>query len=205
MRVFGALGCNSIVWSQTVHFGKHWDCCSLKTFMCQWNSCGTFIRSASEGWSGWIVIWHKKYFSFHIGWGMFWILGMKIAFCAFEAQIIMKSCPWSIHPLFQSILSYVAMNHRYPRITLCSPKLDRKNLLCFAQFRHLDLCSILVCCFCFPFHRHLVLVLVVKVVWWGVEAIWHRIGSWSSLLLLSLGALGIWPFLWSSECRIILL
>jgi hypothetical protein len=61
---FGAFGSNSIAWSHTVLFGSHWDCCSLNTFACRWNSFGTLVRSASSGWSGWTMTLHKKYLSF---------------------------------------------------------------------------------------------------------------------------------------------
>ena len=59
---------------------------------------------------------------------MFLIQGTKIAFCAFGALIMIGSCEWLIHPLFQLILGCVSANHGYPKITLCSPRLDRKNL-----------------------------------------------------------------------------
>ena len=71
---------------------------------------------------------HRKYLSFRVGQGIFWILGMKIALCALGAQMTIGSWVWLIHPFFQSILSCVAANQGYPRITLCSPKSDRKNL-----------------------------------------------------------------------------
>ena len=131
---FGAFGNSSIAWSHTVLFGKRWDLCSLNTLAWRWNSLGTLVRSASSGCSGWTVTLHRKYLSFQVGRGMFLILGMKVTFCALGALSTMGSWEWSIHPFFQSILGWVAANQGYPRITLCSPRLDRKN------------CSVVVFC-----------------------------------------------------------
>ena len=47
-----------------------------------------------------------------------------------EASVLWSmtgSCLWSIHPLFQSILGWNTANQGYPRITLFSSRLDRKN------------------------------------------------------------------------------
>ena len=123
-RVFGN---NSIVWSHTVLLGSLWDFYSLNNFAWRWNSFGTLVRSVSSGCSGWTMTLHRKYLSFQVGWGMFLILGTKVAFCAFGALSTMGSWEWSIHPFFQSILGWVAANHGYPGITLCSPRSDRKN------------------------------------------------------------------------------
>ena len=124
---FGVFGSNSIAWSHTVLFSSCWDCCSLNTFAWWWNSFGTLVRSASSGWFEWTVTLHRKYLSFHVGQGTLLILGMKTAFYMFGALMMMGSCEWSINPLFQSILGCVAANHRYPRITLCSSRSDKKN------------------------------------------------------------------------------
>jgi len=43
-----APGRSSIAWSQTVCSGSLYDCCLLNTFACQWNTFGTFDRSASD-------------------------------------------------------------------------------------------------------------------------------------------------------------
>jgi hypothetical protein len=43
------------------------------------------------------------------------------------AQNITGSWVWSIHPLFQSIHGWKAANQGYPRITLFSPRLERKK------------------------------------------------------------------------------
>ena len=110
-----------------VLLGRRWDFCSLNTLAWRWNSSGTLVRSASSGCSGWTVTLHKKYLSFWIGRGTFLILGTKVAFYTFGALSTMGSWEWSIQPFFQSILGWVAANHGYPRITLCSSRLDRKN------------------------------------------------------------------------------
>ena len=129
-RDFRAFDSNLIAWTQTILFGSCCDFCSLNTFACWWNSSGTLVRSASSGCSGWTVTLHRKYLSFRMGQGMFLILRTKVAFYAFGAWSTMGSWEWSIHPFFQSILGWVAVNHRYLRITLCSPKSDRKNQNC---------------------------------------------------------------------------
>jgi hypothetical protein len=124
---FGVFGSSSIAWSHTVLLGSHWDFCSLNTFVWQWNSSGTLVRSVSSGCSRWTVALHRKYLSFRAGRRTFLILGTKVAFCTFGTLSTMGSWKWSIHPFFQSILGWVTVNHGYPRITLCSPRSDRKN------------------------------------------------------------------------------
>jgi hypothetical protein len=108
---FGVFGSSSIAWSHTVLFGSCWDFYLLNTFMWQWNSLGTLVKSASSSWSGWMVTLHRKYLSFHMGRGMFLILGTKVAFCAFGALSTMGSWAWLIHPFLQLILGWVAANH----------------------------------------------------------------------------------------------
>ena len=64
-----------------------------------------------------------------MGRGLLMIHGMNRAFAASGVLNMMGSCIWSIHPLLQSILGWTAVNHGYPRITLCSPNWVRKNLM----------------------------------------------------------------------------
>ena len=118
-----------MAWSHTVCFGNRCDCCSLKTLACRWNSVGIFDKSASGGEVGsWNAIRVMKYLSC-VGRGTFLVLGTKMAFFAFGARIIIGSWAWSIQPRFQSIRGCAAVNHGYPKIALCSPKSERKNLM----------------------------------------------------------------------------
>ena len=69
----------------------------------------------------------SKYWSvtFLMGWGMFFVLGVYVAFAAFGADRIIGSCDMSIHPLFQSTLGWKAANQGYPKIALWSPRSER--------------------------------------------------------------------------------
>jgi hypothetical protein len=53
--------------------------------------------------------------------------GRNHAQVASGAHSTMGSCPWLIHPLFQSILGWNAANQEYPRIALFSPRFERKK------------------------------------------------------------------------------
>jgi hypothetical protein len=53
--------------------------------------------------------------------------GKNHAWVASSAHSTMGNCPWLIHPLFQSILGWNAVNQGYPRIALFSPRFERKN------------------------------------------------------------------------------
>jgi hypothetical protein len=76
---------------------------------------------------GWTMTLPMKYLISALAWGMFFVCGTNTAFCAFGACKMIDSCVWSIHPFFQSMFSYTVANHGYPKIALCSPRLDRKK------------------------------------------------------------------------------
>jgi hypothetical protein len=52
------------------------------------------------------------------------VLGLLVRCGRNHAQV---ACPWLIHPLFQSILGWNAVNQEYPRIALFSPRFERKK------------------------------------------------------------------------------
>jgi hypothetical protein len=53
--------------------------------------------------------------------------GRKHAHVASGLQSMTGSWLWSIQPLFQLIRGWNAVNHGYPRMTLFSPRFERKN------------------------------------------------------------------------------
>ena len=69
----------------------------------------------------------RKYWSvtFLVGQGMFFVLGVYVAFAAFGADRTIGSCDMLIHPLFQSTLGWKAANQGYPKIALWSPRSER--------------------------------------------------------------------------------
>ncbi len=64
-----------------------------------------------------------------VGHGLLMFRGMNHALAVSGVLKTMGSCVWLIHPLLQSILGCMAVNHGYPRIALCSPSCVRKNLM----------------------------------------------------------------------------
>jgi hypothetical protein len=126
-KVSGVFGRSSMVWSHMVCFGNHWDFSLLNTFSCRQYSFGIFPFSCCQSCLGWIVTLPMKYFISGLARGTFFVCGTNIAFCAFGAHRTIGSWVWSIHPFFQSILGCTAVNHGYPKMALCSPRLDKKN------------------------------------------------------------------------------
>jgi len=55
-------------------------------------------------------------------------LGKNHTFMASGLRNTIGSWSWEIHPLAQSIFGCIAANHRYPRMTLFSPRSDKKYL-----------------------------------------------------------------------------
>jgi hypothetical protein len=126
-KVSGAFGRSSIAWSHIVCFGSCWDFSSLNTFSCHRYSSGILFFSWGQGCLGWIVTLPMKYLVFSLMWDTFFVRGTNIAFCTSGARKTIGNWVWSIHPFFQSILGWTTVNHGYPKMALCSPKLDRKN------------------------------------------------------------------------------
>jgi hypothetical protein len=126
-KVSGVFGRSSIAWFHMVCFGSHWDFSSLNTFSCRRYSSNILFFSCDQSCLGWIVTLPMKYFVSSLAQGTFFVCGTNIAFCVFKAHRMIGSWVWSIHPLFQSMLGCTATNQGYPRMTLCSPSLDKKN------------------------------------------------------------------------------
>jgi hypothetical protein len=83
-------------------------------------------------------------------------------------QSMTGSCPWLIHPLFQSILGWNTVNHGYPRIILFSPRLDRKN-------RRVDCCVLVYICMSIKYWSSLL--------WFGVPSMLYSfLGSLRCLI-----------------------
>ena len=115
MRVAGAPGFNSIAWSQGRGGGNFFDSSSLNTLVCFRYCGGTMLSGVC------IVVLPT----------MVWDLGLicRGKNCAFVASADHRTISnWScvIHPLAQSILGCAAANHGYPKITLFSPRSERK-------------------------------------------------------------------------------
>jgi hypothetical protein len=73
------------------------------------------------------TIWQMYTLSLPIGLGLLTHHGRNCAWVASGARSMIGNCPWSMHPLFQSILGWNAANQGYPRIALFSPKFERKK------------------------------------------------------------------------------
>src|SRR6266478_2295373 len=125
--VEGAPGRSSMAWSHIVCLGSLCDCSLLKTLLCfaySWGICIVF-----DSWVFPIVALQSSSWFTCVGQGLLIVCGKNRALAASGALNMMGSCVWSIHPLFQSILGWMAANHGYPRIALCSPNWVRKNLM----------------------------------------------------------------------------
>ena len=115
MRVAGAPGFNSMAWSQGRYGGNFLDSSLLNTLACFWYCGGMMLGGV------WISIDPM----------MVCVLGL---ICwgrnrALAASVNRKTIgSWScvIHPWAQSTFSWAATNQGYPRITLFSPKSERK-------------------------------------------------------------------------------
>src|SRR5579863_4534147 len=70
-----------------------------------------------------------KYLSLWISLGLFTIRGTNLAFFTLSVWKMIGRWDELIHPCFQSILGCTAANQEYPRMALCSPKSNRKNLI----------------------------------------------------------------------------
>ena len=106
-RVFGAPGSNLIMWSHTVDWGNLWDSALLNTLLCLWYSSGTAVFGSLKVVDQMVTL-SRKYWSdiLLMGRGAFFVLGVYVAFAAFGANRTIGSCDMSIHPLFQSTLSW---------------------------------------------------------------------------------------------------
>src|SRR6266478_4518554 len=100
--VGGALGSNSMAWSQMVCFGSLWDCSSLNTLLCWAYSGGIFVLSDSC--AAPIVALHSRIWSARVIRGLLIVRGRNRAFAASSVLNTIGSWVWSIHPLLQSIL-----------------------------------------------------------------------------------------------------
>jgi hypothetical protein len=121
----GAPGFSSIAWSHILAGGNSWEASSLKTLE-NWEYCsgtpGTVIVGSGSKMT--------RAMSIRSSWwlrGVLVVLGVNCALAASTLLMITGSCEWLIHPLFQSILGWTAANQGYPRMTLLSPKSDKKN------------------------------------------------------------------------------
>ena len=122
---FGAPGSGSIAWSQTEWQGSCCDCSSLNTLWCHWYSSGIFDGGLSIGAA--MVTRPMKYCS--CGW--YWHLCNQCVYftlVALDALNMIGSWVVLIHPLFQSIRGWNAVNQGYPSMAFCSPRSNRKNL-----------------------------------------------------------------------------
>jgi hypothetical protein len=81
-----------MVWSHTVCSGSCWDCSSLNTLACLWNSIGTFVRSVLAMLGLPKVTLPRKYLScICLGLGTFLVLGTNVAHLAFEVCTTIRS------------------------------------------------------------------------------------------------------------------
>src|SRR6266481_5449073 len=117
--VEGAPGRSSMAWSHMVCLGSLCNFSSLKTLLCLVYSCGILVGFVS--WAVPMVALQSRSWSILMGRGLLMVHGMNRALAASGAFSTMGSCVWSIHPLFQSILGCMAVNHGYPKIALCLP------------------------------------------------------------------------------------
>src|ERR1700682_5674096 len=121
----GASGFSSIAWSHILAGGNLWEASLLKTLE-NWEYCsgtpGAVIVGSGSKMTRVMSI--RSSWWFH---GVLVVLGVNRALAVSTLLMITGSCEWSIHPLFQSILGWTAADQGYPRITLLSPKSDRKN------------------------------------------------------------------------------
>src|SRR6266436_2614232 len=90
-----------------VCLGSRCDFSLLKTLLCLAYSCGIFVLSIS--WVVPMVALQSRICSVLLGRGLLIVLSMKRALAASGALSTIGSCIWSIHPLFQSILSCPAL------------------------------------------------------------------------------------------------
>ena len=122
---FGALGSSLIAWSQMEWQGSRCDCSLLNTLWCCWYSSGIFDGGLSTGAA--MVTHPIKYCSY----GRYWCLCNQCVYFALVALDVLNMIgSWVvlIHPLFQLIHGWNAVNQGYPSMAFCSPRSDRKNL-----------------------------------------------------------------------------
>jgi hypothetical protein len=111
----GAPGLRSIAWSQGRGGGNFFDSSSLNTCLCL-RYCGGIMLVGV-----WIVVDPMMVWE----WGLI-CRGRNHALAASAALSTIGSWSWVIHPLLQSIFGWAAVNYGYPRITLFSPRSERK-------------------------------------------------------------------------------
>jgi len=119
IRVAGAPGFNSIVWSHNCFGGNFFDSWSLNMWACFWYCGGMkFLGSVVLGTS---IARHTMVCDI----GLI-CRGRNRAFATSGLRSTMGSWSWEIHPRAQSIFGWVAMNQGYPKMTLFSLRSNRK-------------------------------------------------------------------------------
>src|SRR5580693_7266172 len=121
----GAPGLSSIAWSHGRDGGNSCEASSEKTLENEQYWLGIF--GYSDVCVGSVISLQMYMISARAGLILLICWGTNRARAVSGVLSIIGSWLWSIHPLLQSTRGWKAANHGYPKMTLFSPRFERKN------------------------------------------------------------------------------